>query len=68
VTFEFVPNEDRVTPPVSAAFSMVMLASTTDGDAYTFSEFQKMFDNAGFASTEFHQLPPTMQQVLISHK
>ena len=28
ITLEFVPNPDRVSPPVPAAFSMVMLANT----------------------------------------
>jgi 2-polyprenyl-3-methyl-5-hydroxy-6-metoxy-1,4-benzoquinol methylase len=68
VTFEFVPNEDRVSPAQSAAFAMVMLSSTANGDAYTLAEYEKMFANAGFASTELHALPPTFQQVLISHK
>ncbi|MGH9666869.1 MAG: methyltransferase, partial [Bryobacteraceae bacterium] len=35
VTLEFVPNEDRVSPPVPAAFSMIMLTATPGGDAYT---------------------------------
>lgn len=68
VTIEFVPNEDRVTPPPSAMFSMVMLASTPAGDAYTFSEFERMFRNAGFSRSELHQLPPTPQQAIISYK
>jgi hypothetical protein len=33
-TLEFVPNEDRVSPPMPAAFSMTMLISTASGDAY----------------------------------
>jgi len=68
VTFEFVPNEDRVSPPVPAMFSLMMLGSTPSGDAYTFSEFEQMFRNAGFSSSELHPLPPTFQQVVISHK
>jgi ubiquinone/menaquinone biosynthesis C-methylase UbiE len=68
VTLEFVPNEDRVTPPAAASFAMTMLASTPAGDAYTFPEFEKMFANAGFKRSEFHPLPPTMQQVVISYK
>jgi 2-polyprenyl-3-methyl-5-hydroxy-6-metoxy-1,4-benzoquinol methylase len=68
VTFEFVPNEDRVSPPVAATFSMMMLGTTPSGDAYTFSEFDQMFRNAGFSSNEVHPLPPTFQQVVISHK
>jgi predicted nicotinamide N-methyase len=68
VTVEFVPNEDRVSPPPSAMFSLVMLGSTPKGDAYTFREFEEMFSLAGFSGSELHQLPPTPQQVLISHK
>ena len=68
VTLEFVPNEDRVTPPDVAQFSMVMLVGTPSGDAYTFSELEQMFANAGFSRSTFHQLPPTFQQVVISEK
>jgi SAM-dependent methyltransferase len=68
ITFEFVPNEDRVSPPVTAAFSMVMLGTTESGDAYTFSEYDRMFRNSGFGRSELHQLPPTPQQVIISQK
>jgi ubiquinone/menaquinone biosynthesis C-methylase UbiE len=68
ITLEFVPNEDRVTPPVSAMFSLMMLCSTPQGDAYTFSEFDRMFANAGFSRSEFHQLPPPQEQVVISYR
>lgn len=68
VTLEFVPNDDRVTPPDAAGFSMVMLASTPAGDAYTFAELEQMFANAGFSRSTMHQLPPTIQQVVISEK
>jgi ubiquinone/menaquinone biosynthesis C-methylase UbiE len=68
VTLEFIPNEDRVTPPGAAMFSMTMLASTPGGDAYPFSEFEKMFANAGFKRSELHPLQPTMQRVVISYK
>jgi SAM-dependent methyltransferase len=68
VTLEFVPNDDRVTPPDSAGFSLVMLAGTPGGDAYTFAEFERMFANAGFSRSTIHQLPPTIQQVVISEK
>ncbi len=68
VTLEFVPNEDRVTPPESAGFSMTMLTSTPAGDAYTFSELERMFANAGFSRSTMHQLPPTIQQVVVSEK
>jgi 2-polyprenyl-3-methyl-5-hydroxy-6-metoxy-1,4-benzoquinol methylase len=68
VTLESIPDENRVTPPFAAMFSMIMLASTPSGDAYTFPEFEKMYANAGFESTQLHALPPTPQSVLISRK
>jgi len=68
VTLEFVPNEDRVSPPDAAGFSMVMLTSTPSGDAYTFSELERMFTNAGFSRSTLHPLPPTIEQVVISEK
>jgi hypothetical protein len=68
VTLEFVPNDDRVTPPEVAGFSMVMLVGTPSGDAYTFAELERMFANAGFSGSTIHQLPPTFQQVVISEK
>ena len=68
VTLEFVPNEDRVSPPDAAAFSVMMLTSTPSGDAYTFSELERMFTNAGFSRSTIHPLPPTIQQVVISEK
>lgn len=68
ITLEFVPNEDRVSPPMAAAFSLVMLADTDAGDAYTFAEYEKMFRNAGFAKTTLHPVPDTPQQVLVSEK
>lgn len=68
ITLEFVPNDDRVTPPPVAEFSLIMLATTPEGDAYTLKEYQQMFRNAGFSKTEQHPLPGSMEQVLISYK
>ena len=68
ITLEFVPNDDRVTPPTAAAFSLVMLASTDAGEAYTFAEYEKMFRNAGFAKSALHPIPDMPQQVIVSEK
>lgn len=67
VTVEFVPNEDRVTPPIAAGFSMVMLAGTRAGDAYPFAELDAMFRKAGFSSNEWKP-GPGPQSFLISRK
>jgi 2-polyprenyl-3-methyl-5-hydroxy-6-metoxy-1,4-benzoquinol methylase len=63
---EFVPNEDRVTPPPSASFSLVMLGTTPEGDAYTFAEYQQMLAEAGFKNPELHPLPPTAESAVIA--
>ena len=68
VTLEFVPNPDRVSPPQAAGFSVMMLGMTPSGDAYTFAELEGMFRNAGFARSEIHDLPPTIERVVISYK
>jgi ubiquinone/menaquinone biosynthesis C-methylase UbiE len=68
VTLEFVPNEDRISPPEAAGFSVMMLGSTPSGDAYTFSELGRMASNAGFTSSQMHPLPPSIQTVVISTK
>jgi SAM-dependent methyltransferase len=66
VTLEFVPNEDRVSPPMSATFPLVMLATTAAGDAYTFPELDRMLHAAGFANSGLHQPPDGPQQIIIS--
>ena len=68
VTFEFVPNDDRVSPPIAAAFPMLMLAGTPSGDAYTFAEFERMFKAAGFGRNVFIAPPGAPQQIIVSEK
>lgn len=68
LTVEFVPNEDRISPPTSAMFSLVMLGGTPHGDAYTFRELDEMFKHAGFNRSELHQLAPTPSQAIVSYK
>ena len=65
-TLEFVPDEDRVSPAMPAAFALIMLAETPAGDAYTRSELENMFNRAGFSRHEFHAMPPSPHSVLVS--
>jgi 2-polyprenyl-3-methyl-5-hydroxy-6-metoxy-1,4-benzoquinol methylase len=68
VTLEFVPNEDRVSPPTPAGFAMIMLGTTPAGDAYTASEYETMFRNSGYQSSEFHPLQKSPETVIVSTK
>ncbi|MCX5521038.1 class I SAM-dependent methyltransferase [Kaistia defluvii] len=53
---EFVPNEDRVSPPFPAAFALVMLATTPQGDAYTASGLGEIARAAGFSGVSVRPL------------
>jgi ubiquinone/menaquinone biosynthesis C-methylase UbiE len=68
LTLEFIPEPDRITPPSTAVFALTMLATTARGDAYTFAEYEQVFAQAGFRRSEFHALPPTTQQAVVSYK
>jgi len=65
---EFVPNEDRISPPVPAAFSLTMLTSTPFGDAYTFSELEAMYREAGFERIAAQQIPTGPETAVIGFK
>lgn len=68
VTLEFVPNDDRVTPPDSAGFAMIMLATTPEGDAYTFAEYDAMYRNCGFSHNELHRIPMSPEAIILSRR
>jgi ubiquinone/menaquinone biosynthesis C-methylase UbiE len=66
VTLEFVPNEDRISPPVPATFSFMMLGGTEAGDAYTFREFDAMFREAGFGASTIQNLEHSPEQLILT--
>lgn len=68
VILEFVPNDDRVSPPIAAGFPMTMLAGTPAGDAYTRKELDKMCRAAGFKASTAHSLDPHPETVIVAEK
>jgi 2-polyprenyl-3-methyl-5-hydroxy-6-metoxy-1,4-benzoquinol methylase len=66
LTVEFVPNEDRVSPPFPSTFAMAMLVATVEGDAYTATQLDAMFKRAGFRSSRVHALAPSAQHAIMS--
>jgi ubiquinone/menaquinone biosynthesis C-methylase UbiE len=68
VILEFVPNEDRVSPPAAAWFGLTMLAGTPDGQVYTFAELRSLLQKAGFRSSECRPMPPTFFSVVTGTK
>lgn len=65
---EFIPNPDRVTPPMAAAFSMMMLTTTPAGDAYTFAELEDISKNAGFARVELSPAAIGVNGLVIAYR
>jgi 2-polyprenyl-3-methyl-5-hydroxy-6-metoxy-1,4-benzoquinol methylase len=66
-TLEFVPNEDRISPQMPAAFSMTMLTTTPAGDAYTLRELTAMYNEAGFGGLTAHHIPMSPHTVVMGH-
>jgi len=65
---EFVPNEDRVSPPIPASFAVNMLVTTPGGDAYPASEYRNMLLQAGFDDPQIHPLLPMPHTILVAGK
>jgi SAM-dependent methyltransferase len=64
-TLEFVPNEDRVSPPMPAGFALTMLTTTAAGDAYTFSDLNAMYEEAGFKGMKAHPIPMSPHTIVL---
>jgi len=67
VVLEFVPFDDRISPPMPASFVMNMLAGTPAGDAYTYVELSDMLIDAGWHDPEEHRLQGP-QTVIVAAK
>lgn len=65
---EFVPNEDRVSPPMAAGFALTMLATTPAGDAYTFRAYEGMYLEAGFVRITSHPVPAGPHTVVMGER
>jgi SAM-dependent methyltransferase len=61
---EFVPNDDRISPPDGALFAMRMLGTTPSGDAYTLAELDTMLREGGFGPSTARGLAPAVQQLV----
>jgi SAM-dependent methyltransferase len=65
---EFVPNDDRVTPPEAASFALTMLNSTPEGDAFTFRELEQMCRGGGFSAAKIQPLPPSPESLIVADR
>ena len=65
---ELVPNPDRISPATAATFSMIMLATTPAGDAYTFAELESISKNAGFKKVEMAEPEIGVDRLVVAYK
>ena len=65
---EFVPNEDRVSPPMPAMFAYIMLATTPGGTSFPPSALKRMLAQAGFGEPDFAPLPPSPQTLVVARE
>ena len=63
---EFVPNEDRISPPFVAGFDLHMLRQTPAGDTYTAAEYGEIFAAAGLEVTAATPLSGTPYTVVVA--
>jgi predicted nicotinamide N-methyase len=61
---EFVPNPDRVSPPLQATFAFFTLATCPSGDAYTLDDLDGIARAAGFRRATARPLSPTAQTLV----
>lgn len=65
---EFVPNDDRVSPPLQASIALPIMVNTEAGALYTRVELELMFRHAGFSTFELRDLAPAFHQLAIARK
>ena len=65
-TLEFVPNEDRISPPFVAGFDLHMLRQTPAGDTYTAAEYKDIFAAAGLEVSSATPLTGTAYTVIVA--
>jgi SAM-dependent methyltransferase len=68
VALQWIPDDDRLSPPNAPMLALSLLAQTPNGDVYTFWELEEIFRRAGFARTEMRELGPALQRVVIAHQ
>jgi SAM-dependent methyltransferase len=68
VALQWIPDDDRLSPPTAPSLALSLLAQTPRGDVYTYRELVEMFRRAGFARTELRELGPSLQRVVIAHR
>ncbi|MEI6125996.1 MAG: methyltransferase [Pseudomonadota bacterium] len=65
---DHIMSESRMSPPAGAVFAINMLVHTKGGDTYTFSEVQKMLEQAGFKDIKLVRTGEKMDCLVVGKK
>ena len=68
IILEFVPDEDRVTPPIPASFALMLLGVTPAGDVYSPRQLDEFLSAARFSRPVVVPVPQSPQCLVISEK
>jgi len=68
IILEFVPDEDRVTPPIPASFALMLLGVTPAGDVYSARQLDEFLSAARFNKPVVVPVPQSPQCLVISEK
>jgi ubiquinone/menaquinone biosynthesis C-methylase UbiE len=68
IILEFVPDEDRVTPPIPASFALMLLGVTPAGDVYSARQLHEFLSAAQFNKPVVVPVPQSPQCLVISEK
>jgi cyclopropane fatty-acyl-phospholipid synthase-like methyltransferase len=67
VALQWIPDDDRLSPPSAPSLALSLLVSTPNGAVYTYRELEDIFRRAGFVRTEIRELGPSLPRVVIAH-
>ncbi|MEX0447828.1 class I SAM-dependent methyltransferase [Xenorhabdus sp. SGI246] len=66
--FEIIDGKEKQAQKLAATFSMLMLATTPNGEVYNEKELKNISFEAGFVQAELHEIPPAVEKVIVAYK
>jgi hypothetical protein len=65
---EFVPDDVRAVQEPALMFAVIMLATTARGNAYTFAEYRRVLEDAGFRDLSLPPVEMSGSALMIAHR
>jgi hypothetical protein len=65
---DFVPDDARASHEPGLMFAVIMLATTTRGNSYTFAEYRRVLEGAGFRDLSLSPVEMSGSAVLTARR